>query len=67
MSESMRELVRPVAIVLNVLLLGMMALNIADRGLPASGDQEAFLVLLAILAPVSSLAAVLLPREGSRK
>lgn len=67
MSEPLRDLVRPIAIVFDVLFLGMIALNIADRGFPTSGDREALLVLLAILAPVSSLAAILLPRQGSLK
>lgn len=67
MSEPLRDLVRPIAIVLNVLFLGMITLNISDRGIPTSGDSEALLVLLAILAPVASLAAILMPRQtGSR-
>lgn len=58
----MKDAIRSVAIVFNVLLLGAMALLLRDRGIPRA-DAEGLLMLLILLAPLSSLAALLPTRH----
>lgn len=53
----MKDTIRPVAIVFNVLLIGAAGLNVQSRGLP-NADGEGLLVLLLFLAPISALVAL---------
>lgn len=58
---------RLVAIVVNAVLLVALILQLAKYGFPLPGESEFWLVVLAIVAPLMSIAALLPTRRLSRE